>query len=220
MAENSGDDVGATLVAHAPAPVGANARNRRAEMTRHQRRGPPRSTTSWLVSGRTRRTSRARSVSELTALIDSNTIRVLDLVMITRADDRSVEATEMREADDSEIGESRALERDRDPARRGGHQGESAQSLVPDVGGAVRPAVRRSGAERLGSGRIPTQALIRIGRSRPPSRVERSMKMGPFRNRGDRPRLPRGGHERRAGQRDDRGDGREDRRDDRGRQAG
>jgi hypothetical protein len=33
-----------------------------------------------------------------------------DLVMITRADDRSVEATEMREPDDSEIGESRALE--------------------------------------------------------------------------------------------------------------
>ena len=30
--------------------------------------------------------------------------------MITRADDRSVEATEMREPDDSEIGESRALE--------------------------------------------------------------------------------------------------------------
>jgi len=42
-------------------------------------------------------------VSELTALIESSTIRVLDLVMITRADDGSGEATEMREADDSEI---------------------------------------------------------------------------------------------------------------------
>ena len=118
--------------------------------------------------------------------------------MITRADDGSGEATEMREADDSEIASH---------ARSSGTAillaeediKEIGASLVPDVGGAVRPAVRRSGAERLGSGRIPTQALIRIGRSRPPGRVERSMKMGPFRNRGDRPRLPRGGHERRAG---------------------
>ena len=126
--------------------------------------------------------------SELTALIESNTIRVLDAVMITRADDGSGEATEMREADDSEIASH---------ARSSGTAillaeediKEIGASLVPDVGGAVRPAVRRSGAERLGSGRIPTQELIRIGRSEPPSRVERSMKMGPFRNRGDRPRL-------------------------------
>ena len=50
--------------------------------------------------------------SELTKLIDSNTIRVLDLVMIMKGDDGSVEASELRDADDSEIGELRALERD------------------------------------------------------------------------------------------------------------
>ena len=50
--------------------------------------------------------------SELKALIDSDTVRVLDLVMITRADDGSVEAAELRDADDSEIGELRALERE------------------------------------------------------------------------------------------------------------
>ena len=37
-------------------------------------------------------------------------MRVRDLVMITRADDRSVEATKMPEPDDGKIGESRALE--------------------------------------------------------------------------------------------------------------
>ena len=50
--------------------------------------------------------------SQLNALIDSNTIRVLDLVMITRADDGSVAASELRDADDSQVGELRALERD------------------------------------------------------------------------------------------------------------
>ena len=50
--------------------------------------------------------------SELKALIDSNTIRVLDLVMIMKGEDGSVEASELRDADDSEIGELRALERD------------------------------------------------------------------------------------------------------------
>jgi hypothetical protein len=48
--------------------------------------------------------------SELKALIDSNTIRVLDLVILANGEDNSVEATELRDADDSEIGELRALE--------------------------------------------------------------------------------------------------------------
>ena len=37
-------------------------------------------------------------------------MRVRDLVMITRADDGSIEATRMPEPDDGEIGGSRALE--------------------------------------------------------------------------------------------------------------
>ena len=52
--------------------------------------------------------------TELKTLIDSNTVRVLDLVVLTKADDGSVEATELRDADDSEVGELRALERDLD----------------------------------------------------------------------------------------------------------
>jgi Family of unknown function (DUF6325) len=109
--------------------------------------------------------------SELKKLIDSNTIRVLDLVMIVKDEDGSVEASELRNADDSEIGELRALERDLAILL--------AEEDVEDVGASLEPgsaaavlvwentwaapfgsAGRRSGGELLGSGRIPTQALV------------------------------------------------------------
>jgi hypothetical protein len=50
--------------------------------------------------------------SELRALIDSNTVRVLDLVLVTKDVDGSVEASELRDADDSEVGQLRAAEAD------------------------------------------------------------------------------------------------------------
>jgi hypothetical protein len=43
--------------------------------------------------------------AELKALIDSNTVRVLDRVRRTKAHDGSVEASDLRDADDSEISE-------------------------------------------------------------------------------------------------------------------
>jgi hypothetical protein len=50
--------------------------------------------------------------SELSALIERNTIRVLDLVLIARGDDGSVDVGELRDVDDSEMGALRGLERD------------------------------------------------------------------------------------------------------------
>ena len=50
--------------------------------------------------------------TQLKALIENNTIRVLDLVILTKADDGSIAAAELRDADDSEVGELRSLERD------------------------------------------------------------------------------------------------------------
>ena len=50
--------------------------------------------------------------SELRALMDSNTVRVLDLVLLTKDADGSVEASELRDADDSEVGQLRAAEAD------------------------------------------------------------------------------------------------------------
>ena len=118
-----------------------------------------------------RRTSRARWPSELKAPIDSNTVRVLDLVIVTRGEDGSVEASELRDADDSEIGELRALERDLAILLAEEDIEEIGASLDPGGAAAVLvwentwaapfgSAVRRSGGELLDNGRIPTQALV------------------------------------------------------------
>jgi hypothetical protein len=109
--------------------------------------------------------------SELKALIDNNTIRVLDLVILTKDEDGSVEATELRDVDDSEVGELRALERDLAVLL--------AEEDIEHIGESVEPAsaaalliwentwaapfasaIRRSGGELAASGRIPTQALV------------------------------------------------------------
>jgi len=109
--------------------------------------------------------------SELKKLIDSNTIRMLDLVMIMKDEDGSVEAAELRDADDSEVGELRAVERDlaillaeEDIEEIGAslEAGSAAAVLVWENtwAGPFGSAVRRSGGELLANGRIPTQALI------------------------------------------------------------
>ena len=109
--------------------------------------------------------------SELKRLIDGNTIRVLDLVMIMKAEDGSVEASELRDADDSEVGELRALERDLAILLAEQDIEEIGDSLEPGSAAAVLvwentwaapfgSAIRRSGGELLATGRIPTQALI------------------------------------------------------------
>ncbi len=109
--------------------------------------------------------------TELKALIDSHTIRVLDLVIVTKGEDGSVAASELRDADDSEIGELRALERDLAILLAEEDIEQIGETLEPGSAAAVLiwentwaapfgSAVRRSGGELLGSGRIPTQALI------------------------------------------------------------
>ena len=109
--------------------------------------------------------------SELKTLIDDNTIRVLDLVLVMKGDDGSVEASELRDADDSAVGELRALERDLAVLLAEQDVEEIGASLEPGSAAAVLvwentwaapfgSAIRRSGGQLLGSGRIPTQALI------------------------------------------------------------
>ena len=109
--------------------------------------------------------------SELRALMDSNTVRVLDLVLLTKDLDGSVEASELRDADDSEVGQLRAAEADLAVLL--------AESDVEEIGGVLEPgstaavlvwenswaapfgaAVRRSGGQLVTSGRIPTQAIL------------------------------------------------------------
>ncbi len=109
--------------------------------------------------------------SELRRLIDSNAIRVLDLVMIVKDEDGSIEASELRDADDSEVGELRALESDLAILLAEEDVEEIGASLEPGSAAAVLvwentwaapfgSAIRRSGGQLVTSGRIPTQALI------------------------------------------------------------
>ena len=109
--------------------------------------------------------------SELATLMQSNTVRVLDLLMLTKDADGTVAASELRDADDSEVGQLRAAEADLAVLL--------AESDVEEIGGLLEPgsaaavlvwentwaapfgsAVRRSGGQLVTSGRIPTQAIL------------------------------------------------------------
>jgi len=109
--------------------------------------------------------------SELRALMDSNTVRVLDLVLLTKDMDGSVEASELRDADDSEVGQLRAAEADLAVLLAESDVEEIGQVLEPGSTAAVLvwentwaapfgAAVRRSGGQLVTSGRIPTQAIL------------------------------------------------------------
>ena len=125
-------------------------------------------TTWWSGFRTTRRDSQVRWQAELQSLIENQTVRVLDLVIITKADDGSIEAAELRDVDDSDLGELRGLERDlavllaEEDVEQIGEMLEpaSAAALLIWENSWAAPfasAVRRSGGELVASGRIPTQ---------------------------------------------------------------
>ena len=112
-----------------------------------------------------------QGLEELRRLTESGTIRILDLIIVSRAEDGSVDALELRDAEESDIGALRDLE------------GELALLLaeedVEQIGAALDPgtvatvlvfenswaapfgaAVRRSGGQLVANGRIPTQAIL------------------------------------------------------------
>jgi Family of unknown function (DUF6325) len=108
---------------------------------------------------------------ELKKLMDAGTVRVLDLVLVTRAEDGTVDVAELREKDESEVGELRSLEADlslllaeEDVARVAAdlEPGSAAAVLVWENtwAGPLASAIRHSGGELISTGRIPTQALI------------------------------------------------------------
>ena len=108
---------------------------------------------------------------ELKKLTDSGTIKVLDLVMVTKDEDGTVAAAELRDHDETEVGELRALEADlslilamEDVERVGAdlEPGGTAAVLVWENSwaGPLASAIRHAGGELIGNGRIPTQALI------------------------------------------------------------
>jgi hypothetical protein len=115
--------------------------------------------------------SSAEMASELRALMDGGTVRVLDLVLLSKDMDGSVEAAELRDADDGEVGQLRAAEADLAVLLAASDVEEIGAMLEPGSTAAVLvgentwaapfgSAVRRSGGQLVTSGRIPTQAIL------------------------------------------------------------
>jgi hypothetical protein len=109
--------------------------------------------------------------AELQALVDRELVRVLDLLLIRKDADGSVEVDELHEVDESDVGQLRTLEADLAMLL--------AEEDVEAIGMALEPgsvaavlvyenswaapfasAVRRSGGQLIANGRIPTQALL------------------------------------------------------------
>ncbi|MET0770010.1 MAG: DUF6325 family protein [Solirubrobacteraceae bacterium] len=108
---------------------------------------------------------------ELTALVDRGLVRVLDLLLLRKDADGSVEVDELHERDESELGQLRAMEADlamllaeEDVAEIGTvlEPGSAAAVLVYENCWAApfASAVRRSGGQLVADGRLPTQAIL------------------------------------------------------------
>lgn len=108
---------------------------------------------------------------ELKDLVERGVVRVLDLVLLRKDLDGSVEAFEMHEFDDSALGELREFEgdvamllaeEDIDAIGMALDPGSTAGVLVWENSWAAPfgSAVRRAGGQLVANGRIPTQAIL------------------------------------------------------------
>jgi Family of unknown function (DUF6325) len=110
--------------------------------------------------------------AELASLAESGTIRVLDLLILHKADDGTVEAFELDDRDDADVAdELRALEtgiaeilaaEDVAHLAEAMENGSSAGVLVWENSWAApfASAARRAGGQLIATGRIPIQAIV------------------------------------------------------------
>jgi hypothetical protein len=107
--------------------------------------------------------------AELVSLVDTGTIRVLDLLVLHKADDGTVEAFEIDDLD--ELDELRVLEggiaeilaaEDVAPLAAAMENGSTAGVLVWENSWAApfASAARRAGGQLVATGRIPIQAIL------------------------------------------------------------
>lgn len=107
----------------------------------------------------------------LTDLVDRDIVRVLDLLILRKDDQGSLEAFELSDLDGTELGELRSYEtelamllseEDVESVAAAVEPGSSAAVLVWENTWAApfASAVRRSGGQLVASGRIPVQALL------------------------------------------------------------
>ena len=106
---------------------------------------------------------------ELVALVDSGTIRVIDVLILTKNEDGTIEAMELSDID--ELGELQALEaqlaellaaEDVEHLAAAIDPGSTAGVLIWENLWAApfAAAARRSGGQLIANGRIPIQAII------------------------------------------------------------
>jgi len=107
--------------------------------------------------------------SELAALVDAGTIRVLDVLVLQKDDDGNVEALEIEDLD--ELDEFRAIETELAEILAADDVEHLAAAMEPGTVAGVliwenawaapfASAARRSGGQLIASGRIPVQALL------------------------------------------------------------
>jgi hypothetical protein len=107
----------------------------------------------------------------LSDLVERGIVRVLDLVLLKKKDDGSIDAYEIADMDESEVGQLRSYEAqlamllsedDVNAVAEAVEPGSSAAVLVFENSWAApfASAVRRSGGQLVASGRIPVQALL------------------------------------------------------------
>jgi uncharacterized protein DUF6325 len=106
---------------------------------------------------------------ELIRLVDAGTIRLIDVLILTKDEDGSVEATELSDIDD--LGELQALEAKLAELLAEDDVVHLAAAMEPGTTAGVliwenlwaapfASAARRSGGQLIANGRIPIQAII------------------------------------------------------------
>src|SRR6476661_2728338 len=106
---------------------------------------------------------------ELLALVDSGIIRVIDVLLLTKSEDGSVEATELADLD--ELGPLQAVEAQLAELLAADDVEHLAAAMEPGSTAGVliwenlwaapfAAAARRSGGQLIADGRIPIQAII------------------------------------------------------------
>ena len=106
---------------------------------------------------------------ELLALVDSGTIRVIDVLILSKSEDGSVEATELSDID--EVGELQAVEAQLAELLAADDVEHLAAAMEPGSTAGVliwenlwaapfAAAARRSGGQLIANGRIPIQAIF------------------------------------------------------------
>jgi hypothetical protein len=104
-------------------------------------------------------------------LVQRGLIRVLDLLVLKKEEDGSLEAFELSDLDPSEVGELRSYESELAMLLSEDDVTAVAAAIEPNTSAAVlvwentwaapfASAVRRSGGQLVASGRIPVQAIL------------------------------------------------------------